>query len=288
MVAEVGEQRLAHRRAREDQVEVGEEAFDARVVVAHRLHDVVPVARVDVARGARDAGDDLRLEHVGRRQRHAAHVHDVEDAVGAGDVVGRHDDEHDVVDEVGRETAALVLPERREHVVRAFRVRLDVALRLRRDVGLAQVEERLEVAALHVFAEEALVLFAQAQPRLGGDAAQLVAGLGEQPSEARGQLRVVLEREQHGEDDRQRHEALLAIDDLMHAAFVAHEDQRAEEIRSVVDGACVGDVLDELPHLHVMPAVGALERRDREAVVGCEHLGQRLFARANRHIVPLR
>ena len=140
VAGEIGDQRLADRRAREDEVEVGEEPLDARVLVAHRFHDVVPIARVDGARGARDARNDLRLEHVGRRERHAAHVHDVEDAVRARDVVGRDDDEHDVVDEVCGELSAFVVGHRGERVVRAPRVLLDVALCLRRDVRVAQVE----------------------------------------------------------------------------------------------------------------------------------------------------
>ena len=102
------------------------------------------------------------------------------------------------------------------------------------------------------------------------------------------QLRVLFEREQHREDDRQRHQTLLPVDHLMHAVLVAHEDERTQEIRPVVHGARVHDVFDELLHLHVVPAVRTLERRNREPVVGGEHLGQRFFTCANRHTHPPR
>ena len=102
-----------------------------------------------------------------------------------------------------RELAAFVVLHTRQDVVRASRVALNIALGLRVDIGLAQVEQRLEVALLHVFAEEPLILLTQGESRLRVDATQLVAGLHKQSFQTGGQLRVLLQRKQDRKQDRQ-------------------------------------------------------------------------------------
>lgn len=47
-----------------------------------------------------DFGDGSCFEHVGCGEGNSAHVHDVENTVCAGEIVGGYDDEGDFVDEV--------------------------------------------------------------------------------------------------------------------------------------------------------------------------------------------
>ena len=98
--AEFLKQLCADGLVRDDQVQVGEELFERVRVIAERVHDVVPSCGVGVTRGGGYFRDGFRFEHVGCGQWHAAHVHHVEDAVRAGEVVGGDDDEGDAVDQV--------------------------------------------------------------------------------------------------------------------------------------------------------------------------------------------
>ena len=81
-------------------MQVGEEFFERVRVVAERIHDVVPSGGVGVACGRGYFRDGLRFEYVGCGQWNAAHVHHVEDAVRAGEVIGGDDDEGDAVDQI--------------------------------------------------------------------------------------------------------------------------------------------------------------------------------------------
>ena len=85
---------------RDDEVDIAEERFECLCVIAERVHDVVPSGGVGVACGWGDFRDGSCFEYVGCGEGHSAHVHDVEDAVCAGEVVGGYDDEGDFVDEI--------------------------------------------------------------------------------------------------------------------------------------------------------------------------------------------
>lgn len=85
---------------RDDEVDVAEERFKCLCVIAERVHDVVPAGGVGVACGWGDFRDGSCFEYVGCGEGYSAHVHDVEDAVRAGEVIGGYDDEGDFVDEI--------------------------------------------------------------------------------------------------------------------------------------------------------------------------------------------
>ncbi len=137
VLAEFVEEPRAYGFVRDDEMQVGEEFLERAGVVAERVHDVVPPCGVGVACRRRYFGDGARLEHVRGRQRHSPHVHHVEDAVRAGEVVGGDDHQSDRVHQIGGEPAPFLGRHRGEHVEHLPGVEGDVALRVRRDVVVA-------------------------------------------------------------------------------------------------------------------------------------------------------
>ena len=85
---------------RDDEVDVAEERFECLCVIAERVHDVVPAGGIGVACDWGDFRNGSCFEYVGCGEGHPAHVHDVEDTVCAGEIVGGYDDEGDFVDEI--------------------------------------------------------------------------------------------------------------------------------------------------------------------------------------------
>ena len=126
-------------------------------------------------------------------------------------------------------------------------------------VLVAHVEQRLEIALLHVFAEECGVALAQREARLGPDAAQLVARLHDQRVQQAHPLGVLLQIAQRRDDDRQRYEPLLPVDDREPVAALAHQDQGPEEIRGVRGLTGFVQIVDQLEDVFRLPDVRALE-----------------------------
>ena len=126
----------------------------------------------------------------------------------AVEIVGGHDDERHLVDQILRELLASGIRPIGDLVVRLADVGDDIALRSGRQIVVVHVEHGFEVVLLHVFAEERRVALAQREARLGDDAAQLVAGL----------------HQQHGDDDRQGYQPLLPVDYVVTVIALAHQN----------------------------------------------------------------
>ena len=77
----------------------------------------------------------------------------------------------------------------------------DVALRVRGDVVVPQIEQAFQIAFLHVHAEEVGVAFSQGESWLGFDAAEFVAWFQNEVVEAVDEVGVVFQFAQHGDDD---------------------------------------------------------------------------------------
>ena len=110
-------------------MQIGEEFLTVMRIVANRVNDVIPTGGVHVKFGGRQAGRGARLEHVGRGERQAAHVHHVEDAMRAVEIVGGHDDQRHLVDQILRELLASGIRPIGNLVVRLTDVGYDIALR---------------------------------------------------------------------------------------------------------------------------------------------------------------
>ena len=88
-------------------MEIPEETLAGYWVVSERIHNVVPTRGVQIASWLVNRGDGLGFEHVGHRQRHAAHVHHVEYAMGALQIIRGDDDQRHHVDHVGGQRTPL-------------------------------------------------------------------------------------------------------------------------------------------------------------------------------------
>ena len=142
----------------------------------------------------------------------------------AVEIVGGHDDERHLVDQILRELLAFGCRPIGDLVVRLADVGDDIALRSGRQIVVVHVEHGFEVVLLHVFAEERCVALAQREARLGDDAAQLVAGLHQQRVELAHEVRVALQIAQHGDDDRQGYQPLLPVDYVVTVIALAHQN----------------------------------------------------------------
>ena len=221
---EILDELVGGRLVREHEMQIGEEFLTVMRIVANRVNDVIPTGGVHVKFGGRQAGRGTRLEHVGRGERQAAHVHHVEDAMRAVEIVGGHDDQRHLVDQILRELLAFGCRPIGDLVVRLADVGDDVALRSGRQIVVVHVEHGFEVVLLHVFAEERRVALAQREARLGDDAAQLVAGLHQQRIELAHEVRIALQIAQHGDDDRQGYQPLLPVDYVVTVIALAHQN----------------------------------------------------------------
>ena len=262
-------------------MQVREEFLQKLRIVAKRIHDVIPTGRVDGTCDRRDGGDRFRFEYVRCGQGNASHVHHVEDAMRPGQIVGGHDHQRDLVDQIRGETASVVVFHLRKLIEDLSCIDGDVALRVGFDVAVAQVEQSLQIAFLHIHAEEVGVSFAQFQTRLRLDAAQFVAWLENKLVETADKVRVGFQLAQYGDDDGQRDEALLSVDDLVSGRTVLDENQGAQKVGAVRIRARVLQVAHQLRDVVRLPCVGALEGRDGELIVGGEHFAQRLFRGAD-------
>ena len=126
---EILDELVGGRLVREHEMQIGEEFLTVMRIVANRVNDVIPTGGVHVKFGGRQAGRGARLEHVGRGERQAAHVHHVEDAMRAVEIVGGHDDQRHLVDQILRELLASGIRPIGNLVVRLTDVGYDIALR---------------------------------------------------------------------------------------------------------------------------------------------------------------
>ena len=277
------EQRLLALHLLVDGADVAEELEEA--VAPERLLGVLPAPRelrLRVGVGGEGA-DGVGFEDVRGREVEAPVVEDGEDAVRRGPVPRGDDDEVAPLGEVGPETGAAGGLHLREPSVEEGRVVAEVFLGV--VLGLGVGDAREGARGLDVPGEEGLVAVAEREPGPGLGASDGAPGLAHERVELLA-LVGVGELAEGGEEDRERGEPLLPVDDVG-AGVVGRldEDDGPEEVRGqgvdlsgVAVGVAVGEgehVVEEFFGLLGGPGVGTLVGRDREDVVARKHLRER-------------
>ena len=202
ILAEFLQQLRAHGLMRNNKMQIREELLQHLGIVANRIHNVIPASGIHIPCRRGKRSHHLRLEHIGCGQRHAAHVHHVENTVRTGQIVGGHNDQRDLIDQIRGEAMTVIVIEFGEFVEHLTCIGRNIVLGARLEVALPKIEQSLQVSFLHIAAEEFGVAVAELKTWLGGDAAQFIARLQNQLVKLLKQYRVGFQLAKHRDDDR--------------------------------------------------------------------------------------